>query len=370
MQRGFQLGLLLLAVQLFQEGLGNIPAVTLAVLGFNVYLYMFPAAPLMKACVSLQYVYKDKDWRRLFLSPLHHVDDWHLYFNMVSFLWKGIRLERRLGGGWFLYLLSVFSLLTGLVYLLLQAALTTLMKDSDLLAGFIDVSSHSSECAVGFSGVLFALKVVTNHYNPGGVTFVLNIRVSNRFASWVELVMIYLIAPGTSLIGHLAGILVGLLYTVGPLETIMKTSAEFVSSDGNNHWPSSYFNSSGYSGTRGERSEDPQHAEDYTAGDAGDNPESDIAGLTEEEQLEMAIRNSLNDGGGTRQRQTARPAYVFHPTEETPERRLKKERATRKTPNTSSTIPSHPCPHCPKKCSSRIGLYSHLRTHKDPEGGQ
>lgn len=48
MQRGFQLGLLLLAVQLFQEGLGNIPAVTLSVLGFNVYLYMFPAAPLMK----------------------------------------------------------------------------------------------------------------------------------------------------------------------------------------------------------------------------------------------------------------------------------------------------------------------------------
>lgn len=53
----------------------------------------------------------------------------------------------------------------------------------------------------------------------------------------------------------------------------------------------------GYSGTRGERSEDPQHAEDYTARDAGDNPESDIAGLTDEEQLEMAIRNSLNDGG-------------------------------------------------------------------------
>ncbi|XP_038549063.1 rhomboid-related protein 4-like isoform X2 [Micropterus salmoides] len=245
MQRGFQLGLLLLAFQLFQEGLGNIPAVTLTVLGFNVYLYMFPAAPLMKACVSLQYVYKDKDWRRLFLSPLHHVDDWHLYFNMVSFLWKG---------------------------------------------------------------VLFALKVVTNHYNPGGVTFVLNIRVSNRFASWVELVMIYLIAPGTSLIGHLAGILVGLLYTVGPLETIMKTSA-----DGNNPRTSSYFNFSGYSGTTREHSEDPQHAEDHTVDDAS---KSDIARLTEEEQLEMAIRNSLNDGGRTRQRETARPAYGVHPTAE------------------------------------------------------
>lgn len=48
MQRGFQLGLLLLVLQLFQEGLGNIPVVTLAVLGFNVYLYMFPAAPPIK----------------------------------------------------------------------------------------------------------------------------------------------------------------------------------------------------------------------------------------------------------------------------------------------------------------------------------
>ena len=83
-----------------------------------------------------------KDWRRLLLSPLHHVDDWHLYFNMASFLWKGIRLEQRLGGAWFLYLLSVFSLLTGLVYLALEAALTELAQDQ----------SYSLTCAVGFSG--------------------------------------------------------------------------------------------------------------------------------------------------------------------------------------------------------------------------
>lgn len=45
-QRGSHLGLLLLASQLFQVGLDNIPPVTLAVLGLNVYLYLFPAAPL------------------------------------------------------------------------------------------------------------------------------------------------------------------------------------------------------------------------------------------------------------------------------------------------------------------------------------
>lgn len=47
--RGSHLGLMLLASQVFQMGLDNIPPVTLAVLGLNVYLYLFPAAPLMQA---------------------------------------------------------------------------------------------------------------------------------------------------------------------------------------------------------------------------------------------------------------------------------------------------------------------------------
>ncbi|XP_004569712.1 rhomboid-related protein 4 isoform X2 [Maylandia zebra] len=301
MQRGFQAGLLLLLVQLFQEGPGNIPAITLAVLGFNVYLYVFPPAPPLKACMSLDQVYRNKEWRRLFLSPLHHIDDWHLYFNMASFLWKGIRLERRLGGPWFLYLLSVFFLLTGLVYLLLQALMIKLMEGTDSSDPLLEyVQAFSRECAVGFSGVLFALKIVNNHFNPGGVTYVMNIRVSNQFASWVELVLIYLIAPGTSLVGHLAGVLVGQLYTVGPLKTIMEACADMISSDGVTSRQRSYYSFSGYSGTRREYFEEPRPAEDHTS----DYSESYISGLTEEEQIELAIRNSLKHRGQTRRRET------------------------------------------------------------------
>ncbi|XP_031140711.1 rhomboid-related protein 4 isoform X4 [Sander lucioperca] len=239
--RGSHLGLMLLASQLFQMGLNNIPPVTLAVLGLNVYLYLFPAAPLMQACVSVQQAYWFKDWRRLLLSPLHHADDWHLYFNMVSFLWKGTKLEHRLGGPWFLYLLSVFSLLTGLVYLLLEAILTELTQDQ----------SYSMACAVGFSGVLFALKVLSNHYHPGGVTYVMGFPVSNRYVSWVELVLIHMTSPGTSLIGHLAGILVGLLYTAGPLKAVMKKCAGFVTSNRYNSQPSAYYSSSGQTSPSG-----------------------------------------------------------------------------------------------------------------------
>lgn len=302
-QRGSHLGLLLLASQVFQVGLDNIPPVTLAVLGLNVYLYLFPAAPLMKACVSVQQAYWFKDWRRLLLSPLHHADDWHLYFNMASFLWKGIKLERRLGGPWFLYLLSVFSLLTGVVYLVLEAVLTELTDDP----------SYSMTCAVGFSGVLFALKVLNNHYHPGGVTYVMGLPVSNRYVSWVELVLIHITSPGTSFVGHLAGILVGLLYTSGPLKTVMKKIAGFVTSDGYYSRPNIYSSSgsSGYAGPGGGYSGYRQYPPPYTA-----NPSASYTGgLTEEEQIDAAIRNSLNDRGNTGQR-GAPPPYGFHLSEE------------------------------------------------------
>ncbi|CAL8347928.1 unnamed protein product [Arctogadus glacialis] len=297
--RGSQLGLLLLASQLFQVGLDNVPPVTLGVLGLNVYLYLFPAAPLMQACVSVQKAYWHGDWRRLFLSPFHHVDDWHLYFNLTSFLWKGINLERRMGGAWFLYVLSVFSLLTGLVYLGLEAGLTLLTDDH----------SYSAQCAVGFSGVLFALKILSNHYHPGGVTHVLGLRVDNRYASWVELVLIHLTNPGTSLIGHLAGILVGLLYTAGPLKSIMKTSAAWVTGPSRFSQPNNSY--SGYSGTR-------------SGGPAGGGYAGrrwdQAGGMTEQEQLDQALRNSLNDGG-PRPGDAAPPPYGFNLSDEEVRRR-------------------------------------------------
>ncbi|XP_008295131.1 rhomboid-related protein 4 [Stegastes partitus] len=315
--RGSQLGLMLLASQVFQVGLNNIPPVTLAVLGLNVYLYLFPAAPLMKACVSVQQAYWLKDWRRLLLSPLHHADDWHLYFNMVSFLWKGTRLERRLGGAWFLYLLSVFSLLTGLVYLVLEAVLTELTQEQ----------SYSLACAVGFSGVLFALKVLNNHYHPGGVTYVYGFPVSNSYASWVELILIHITSPGTSFVGHLAGILVGLLYTSGPLKPIMKKCAAFVTSNGYTTRPASYYNSSGSSGYSGggggysgSHQYAPHHTTDHTAPYTG--------GLTEEEQLDAAIRNSLNDGGQANQR-GAPPPYGFNLSEEATAEEIRQRRLRR-----------------------------------------
>lgn len=140
--RGINLGLFLLLSQIFQVGINNIPPVTLATLVLNIWFFLNPMKPLYNSCLSVEKCYQQKDWQRLLLSPFHHADDWHLYFNMASMLWKGVNLERRLGSRWFAYIISTFSLLTGVVYLLLQFA----------FAEFMDEPDYRRNCAVGFSG--------------------------------------------------------------------------------------------------------------------------------------------------------------------------------------------------------------------------
>ena len=51
-------------------------------------------------------------------------------------------------------------------------------------------------------------------------------------------------------------------------------------------------------------------------------------------------------------------------------RRLRKEKATTKPAQSNPTTTTFPCPHCTRIIGSRIGLYAHLKTHKDQEGGQ
>lgn len=129
----------------------------------------------------------------------------------VSFLWKGRDLERRLGSVRFFCLLIVFTILTSCTYLGLNLALFEVTRDR----------SYLKTCAVGFSGVIFALKVLTTHYTPSHTsqTFI-GIPVPSKYAFWAELVLISLISPNASFVGHLAGILVGLMYTKGPLKWI------------------------------------------------------------------------------------------------------------------------------------------------------
>lgn len=69
--------------------------------------------------------------------------------------------------------------------------------------------------------------MLTSYESPPGREYVGFVWVPTRYAAWIELVLIHLLVPNASFMGHLSGILAGLLYTSTPVGTIMD---EFISS--------------------------------------------------------------------------------------------------------------------------------------------
>lgn len=84
----------------------------------------------------------------------------HLYYNMASFLLKGVSLELTMGSQAYAGLLA-FSLLVSQALMLLFSWA--------LLVTF-DMPGPMHACTVGFSGVLFALKYVLSRRSPGTTT--------------------------------------------------------------------------------------------------------------------------------------------------------------------------------------------------------
>nr|XP_056705998.1 rhomboid-related protein 4 [Euleptes europaea] len=300
-------GLLLLLSQIYQVGFTRIPPVTLVTLAVNIFLFLQPLKRLELTCISVEKCLYMKDWHRLYLSPFHHADDWHLYFNMVSLLWKGIKLEKRLGSTLFGYIIALFSVLVGVIYMVLEIVFAELLDDP----------MYKLSCAVGFSGVLFALKVLNNFYHPGGTSNIMGMHVSNKYACWLELLAIHLFNPGSSFAGHLAGILVGLMYIKGPLKTVLEACAGIAipisTFSGRRHSYNSGFSYSGYP------SNAPRDYNMYTDG------------LSEEEQFERAMRNSLNGGGGGSRNYNneRRPNDFWFPPGELSAEELRRHRLTR-----------------------------------------
>lgn len=137
------------------------PPVTASLILANTVVYWRPGVldvilpTVDEVCLSPYLVLKNFDVKRLFLSAFYHMDDAHLVYN--------------------------------------------------------------SECAVGFSAVLFAMKMVLNWDSPD-FTNVYGVLLPSRYAAWAELFLIQMFVPGTSFLGHLCGILAGLIYVnSGPL---------------------------------------------------------------------------------------------------------------------------------------------------------
>lgn len=191
-------GVVLLLTELSRTS--NLPPITLAVIILNVLIY-FDFLPywifsteLQSACISTHAVLNQADYLRLFSAPLVHGDDMHLYYNMASFLYKGQKLERLFGSPYFSLLLFILTVSSSFMTVLLGQVAATLLDDP----------SYLYSCAVGFSAVIFSLKVITTHYTPDQNIFSffgVFLPISAKYLVWFELVLIQLITPNVSFIG-------------------------------------------------------------------------------------------------------------------------------------------------------------------------
>ncbi|XP_021729512.1 rhomboid-like protein 14, mitochondrial [Chenopodium quinoa] len=183
------------------------PPVTAGLLAANTLIYLRPAflesilPHINEVWFNAHLILKYKDLKRFFLSPFYHMGESHLVYNMLSLLWKGIQLETSMGSVEFATMVA--TLLT------MSQGITLLLSKSLLLFDY--QKAYYSEFAVGFSGVLFAMKVVLNAQSDD-YTFVHGILVPSRHAAWAELILIQMFVPGVSFLGHLGGILAGILY--------------------------------------------------------------------------------------------------------------------------------------------------------------
>ncbi|XP_046668352.1 rhomboid-related protein 4-like isoform X1 [Homalodisca vitripennis] len=205
-QPRLELGVILLLSEMFNMGFGTIPRVTLFTILGQVLLYLGVInVPWSKwdVCISGDAVLRTKDYRRFILSTFEHGDDMHLYYNMISFIIKGRTLENRYGSSNFAVLLAFLVVITNSFYIALAKFGSEFLEDYSMMRS----------CAIGFSGVLFALKVITTAETAPGTAYIMGLPMPSKYAAWAELLIIHLMVPNASFMGHLAGILAGCLYT-------------------------------------------------------------------------------------------------------------------------------------------------------------
>ena len=129
------------------------------------------------------------------------MDDTHFVYNTLSLLWKGVQLEVKMGKLQFLKMVIVLLILSQSFFVFASG-----------LALVVDTRRFQSpQCVVGFSGVLFGMKVILNLSSPCN-TNVYGIVIPTRYVAWFELVLVQTFVPGVSLLGDICGILAGLLY--------------------------------------------------------------------------------------------------------------------------------------------------------------
>ena len=199
---------MMLAMQVMRIGVDKIGPVTMGLLIVNSVLFYYDldlpfSTDARDVCIGAHQVVHHGQWHRILLHAFFHGSSMHLYYNMSSLLLKGRLLEPVMGLIPFVWLILTFSISTGALLTFL-----TLVLDP-----WFPHYHFASQCAIGFSGVLFALNTILPYVliQPEQSN-IMGIQLPTKYLTIFELVMISFLVPNASFLGHLCGICIGYLF--------------------------------------------------------------------------------------------------------------------------------------------------------------
>lgn len=192
------------------EFFSSVPLVTLILLCLNVTVYVFDnlgdfGANISAFAIQPYSVIQRLELWRLVTAAFVHGGLMHIGMNMMSLFQLGSGLEPLFGSLQYAFILAVFTIAVGTLYVAI-AWLLSIAVDAAYL--------YSS--AVGFSGVLFAMAVDEASLSPAATRSLFGLfSVPTKLYPWVLMLVLQLVLPNVSFLGHLSGVLIGFAHTWG-----------------------------------------------------------------------------------------------------------------------------------------------------------
>lgn len=136
---------------------------------------------------------------RLIVPHFTHISPIHLFINMVNFARIGNVMESLLKN-YYLPIILISAILSSTIHILLSLLGIYLYNMPNIYYGY----------SLGFSSVIFALKYIY-FKRLNTVVNIFGFDMNSQNAIWCELFIAQLMVPNASFIGHLCGILAGVI---------------------------------------------------------------------------------------------------------------------------------------------------------------
>ncbi|CAM9169986.1 unnamed protein product [Ectocarpus fasciculatus] len=160
------------------------------------------------------------EYYRVITGALLHGGLMHIVFNMMSFLSIGSGLEVAFGTLSLLFTILWSMILAGAVHCGAEWVMTVWVTHDP---------KYVNQASVGFSGVIFTLALMESYRSTQPTRSVFGmIQVPTRMYPWVLLVLLSVFMPNISFVGHLSGILVGVMHVYGLTKPLMPSPAFYI----------------------------------------------------------------------------------------------------------------------------------------------